>query len=81
VESTHKKIVEYLTPMLGETTANNLLRHYCARMGMPIEDIQPGHLSDLAGAMEPMLAVWLGSAGATRLAQEMGGMSDERKLK
>ena len=38
---------------------------------MPIEDIGPGHLSDLANAMKPMLAVWLGSAGAARLAQEL----------
>ena len=67
----HEKIVEYLTPTLGEATANNLLRHYCARMRMPIEEIRPSHLSDLASAMRPMLAVWLGSAGATRLAQEI----------
>jgi len=77
----HKKIIEYLTPMLGEATANNLLRHYCARMNMPIEEIRPNHLSDLATAMKPMLAVWLGSAGATRMAQELGELIDGGKLK
>ena len=71
MEKMHQQIVQYLTPMLGEATANNLLKHYCARMRMPIEDIGPSHLSDLANAMKPMLAVWLGSAGATRLAQEL----------
>ncbi|HEV8483174.1 MAG TPA: hypothetical protein VGV87_06425 [Blastocatellia bacterium] len=71
VEKMHQQIVQYLTPMLGEATANNLLKHYCARMCMPIEEIGPGHLSDLANAMKPMLAVWLGSAGAARLAQEL----------
>ena len=71
VEKMHQQIVQYLTPMLGEATANNLLKHYCARMRMPIEDIGPSHLADLANAMKTMLAVWLGSAGASRLAQEL----------
>jgi hypothetical protein len=77
----YKQIIEYLTPMLGEATANNLLRHYCARMKMPIEDIQPSHLADLATAMKPMLAVWLGSAGATRMAQELGELVEGVTLK
>jgi hypothetical protein len=67
----HKRIVDYLTPLLGEATALNLVRHYCARMRMSVDDIGPGHMSDLATAMRPMLAVWLGSAGATRVAQEL----------
>jgi hypothetical protein len=67
----YKRIVDYLTPLLGEATALNLVRHYCVRMRMSVEDITPGHMSDLAAAMRPMLAVWLGSAGATRVAQEL----------
>jgi hypothetical protein len=66
-----QQIVEYLKPMLGEATANNLLRHYCARLHMSVEEIKPSHLSDLASAMKPMLAVWLGTAGAARVAQEI----------
>ena len=81
MEKIHQQIVDYLTPMLGEATANNLLRHYCARMRMPIEEIGPGHLSDLANAMKPMLAVWLGSAGAARLAQELAELGKGAKLK
>ena len=67
----HKRIVDYLTPMLGEATAANLVRHYCARMRMSVDDITPSHMSDLASSMRPMLAVWLGSTGATRVAQEL----------
>lgn len=66
-----QQIVEYLKPMLGEDTANNLLRHYCARLRMSVEEINPSHLPDLARAMKPMLAVWLGTAGAARVAQEI----------
>ena len=77
----HQQIVEYLTPMLGKATANNLLRHYCAKMGMPLEDIRPSHLSDLANAMKPMLAVWLGSAGAARLAQELAELGKGASLR
>jgi hypothetical protein len=67
----HQIIVDYLTPMLGEATANNLLRHYCVRMRMSVDDLAPQHLPELADAMRPMLAVWLGSAGATRVAGEL----------
>jgi hypothetical protein len=67
----HQQIVDHLRPMLGEATAANLLRHYCARMRMSIEELQPSHLPELAEAMKPMLAVWLGSAGAARVAQEL----------
>jgi hypothetical protein len=71
----HKQILDYLTPLLGEATAKNLLTHYCARMQMSVDDIQPHHMTDLAGAMRPMLAVWLGSAGATRVAGELSQLS------
>jgi hypothetical protein len=71
----HREIVDYLTPMLGEATATNLVRHYCARMRMPIEEIRPHHLPDLADAMRPMLAVWLGTAGAARVAQELAQLA------
>jgi hypothetical protein len=71
----HQQIVDYLKPMLGEATANNLLRHYCARMKMSMEEITPSHIPDLASAMKPMLAVWLGSAGAARTAEELRRLS------
>lgn len=93
----HKQIVEYLMPMLGEATATNLLRHYCTRMRMSVDDIEASHMSELADAMKPMLAVWLGSSGAarvsrelarlgegtiaTRMAQELGELVDGGKLK
>jgi hypothetical protein len=67
----HKQIVDYLTPVLGEATASNMLRHYCAKMRMPAEDLTAGHLPEIAEAMKPMLAVWLGSAGAARVALEI----------
>jgi hypothetical protein len=66
-----REIVEHLTPMLGESTASNLLRHYCARMHMSADELTEGHLQELADAMKPMLAVWLGSVGAARVAQEL----------
>ena len=67
----YQRIVDYLRPMLGEATANNLLRHYCARMRMSVDDLQPSHMSELAASMTPMLAVWLGSVGAARVAGEL----------
>jgi len=70
----HKQIIDYLTPLLGEATANNLLKHYCIRMNMPAESITVSHLPDLASAMRPMLAVWLGSAGAAQVADEIAHM-------
>ncbi len=57
--------------MLGEATAANLLRHYCIKMQMSPEDVTPQHLPELAKTMKPMLAVWLGTAGATRVADEL----------
>jgi len=63
--------MQYLTPMLGQETANNLLKHYCVRMKIAPEDIQPSHLPDLAASMRPMLAVWLGSSGAARVSAEI----------
>lgn len=63
--------MEYLTPMLGQVTASNLLKHYCARMNVAVEAIQPAHLPELADAIKPMLAVWLGSAGAARVSDEI----------
>jgi hypothetical protein len=67
----HEQIVSYLTPMLGEATASNLLKHYCAKMRLSVEDLAPQHLPDLANSMRPMLAVWLGSAGAMRVAENI----------
>lgn len=67
----HKEIIKYLTPMLGEATAANLLKHYCVKMSLSVEDIKPSQLPELADAMRPMLAVWLGSPGAARVAQEI----------
>ncbi|HWC77602.1 MAG TPA: hypothetical protein VG778_09070 [Blastocatellia bacterium] len=67
----HQEIVKYLMPMLGEATATNLLRHYCARMRMAVEDLKPSDMPELAIAMKPMLAVWLGSAGAERVSHEL----------
>jgi hypothetical protein len=70
----HKQILDYLTPLLGEATANNLLKHYCARMSMTAEQISPSHLPELASAMRPMLAVWLGSAGAAQVSDGIAQM-------
>jgi hypothetical protein len=66
---------EFLAPMLGEATALNLLKHYCGRMKMTPEDIRPSHLPDLATSMRPMLAVWLGSAGASKVSEEIAQMA------
>ncbi|HEY7547293.1 MAG TPA: hypothetical protein VID27_20530 [Blastocatellia bacterium] len=67
----HQQILNYLAPMLGEATAANLLRHYCVKMRMSVEDIHRDQLPQLAEAMRPMLAVWLGSEGAARVAEEL----------
>jgi len=67
----YQQIVQYLAPMLGEATATNLLRHYCARMQMQADSLSPEHLPALADSMRPMLAVWLGSNGAARVAEEI----------
>jgi len=67
----HQELIQYLTPMLGQATAANLLTHYCSRMKISIDEITPGHLHDLADAMRPMLAVWLGTTGATQVAKEI----------
>jgi hypothetical protein len=75
VSRMHQTIVDYLTPILGEATAQNLIRHYCIRMRMSAEDLMAQHLKELADAMRPMLAVWLGSAGATRVAEEIAQLA------
>jgi hypothetical protein len=77
----HKQIVTYLTPMLGEATASNLLRHYCLKMRLPVEDISSEHLPELANAMRPMLAVWLGSAGAMRVAEDIAQLARGAKAR
>jgi hypothetical protein len=77
----HQQLLNYLTPMVGETTAANLLKHYCARMKLQVEQIDPRHLPVLADSMRPMLAVWLGSAGAARVAgqiAQLGGKEEAR---
>jgi hypothetical protein len=71
----HKTVVNYLTPILGEATAQNLIRHYCIRMRMSADDLMAQHLRELADAMRPMLAVWLGSAGAARVAEEIAQLA------
>jgi hypothetical protein len=67
----HKQLIDYLTPLLGQETAANMLKHYCARMNLAFEDLQASHLPEIAVAMKPMLAVWLGSTGATQVAEEI----------
>ena len=76
----HNELLRYLTPVLGEATAENMLKHYCARLNIPVDDIKETDLPELAVSMKPMLAVWLGSAGAARVAEEIarlgkGGVS------
>ena len=76
----HNELLRYLTPVLGEATAENMLKHYCARLNIPVDDIKETDLPELAVSMKPMLAVWLGSAGASRVAEEIarlgkGGVS------
>jgi hypothetical protein len=71
----HQTIVDYLTPILGEATAQNLIRHYCIRMRMSVEDVRAQHLGELADAMRPMLAVWLGSEGASRVSEEIAQLA------
>jgi hypothetical protein len=67
----HEKILGYLSPLLGEVTTRNLLKHYCIKMQISPENITPNHVPELADAMRPMMAVWLGSAGASHAAQEI----------
>lgn len=73
----HRELIQYLTPMLGQTTAANLLTHYCNRMKISADQITSNDLPDLADAMRPMLAVWLGSTGATQVAKEIAQMGKE----
>lgn len=77
----HEQIVSYLTPMLGEATASNLLKHYCVKMRMSVEEIAPQHLPELANAMRPMLAVWLGSSGAMRVAEDIAQLARGAKTR
>jgi hypothetical protein len=44
-------------------------------MRMSVEDVMAQHLGELADAMRPMLAVWLGSEGATRVAEEIAELA------
>lgn len=70
----HEKILDYLSPVLGEATAKNLLKHYCIKMNIVAEEITPLNLPELADAMRPMMAVWLGSAGALQASQELANL-------
>ena len=67
----HEQIVNYLSPLLGEATAKNLLKHYCIKMKISLDDISAGRLPEIADAMRPMMAIWLGSAGALQASQEI----------
>jgi hypothetical protein len=67
----HEKILSYLAPVLGEATARNLLKHYCIQMHLTAEEIPPSRVPELAIAMRPMMAVWLGTAGALRASEEI----------
>ncbi|MGH9761363.1 MAG: hypothetical protein ACREDR_17990 [Blastocatellia bacterium] len=77
----HDQLMNYLTPMLGQATASNLLKHYCARMKIAASEIQQSHLPDLASSMQPMLAVWLGSAGAARVSEEIAQLGRRAEAK
>jgi len=77
----HQKLLNYLTPMLGEATAANLLKHYCARMKVRVEQIDPRDLPVLADSMRPMLAVWLGSAGAARVAGQIAQLDGKEEVR
>ena len=72
----YKQILDYLTPILGEATATNLLKHFCARLSLNEDAIEPSHLPDLASAMCPMMAVWLGSSGADHVAEEIAHLGE-----
>lgn len=67
----HEQIVSYLSPLLGEATAKNLLKHYCIKMKISAEDISATILPEFADAMRPMMAIWLGSEGAQHASQEI----------
>jgi hypothetical protein len=67
----YERILGYLAPVLGEATAKNLLKHYCIQMRISMEDISPSRVPELANAMRPMMAVWLGTAGALRASEEI----------
>lgn len=71
----HERILGYLAPVLGEATARNLLKHYCIKMQMSVEDITPSQVPELAQAMRPMMAIWLGTAGALRASEEIASLS------
>jgi len=72
-----QELMRYLTPMLGEVTASNLIKHYCARMKISADDLKPADLPDLATSMRPMLAVWLGSTGAARVSDEIAQLGSK----
>ena len=67
----HEQIISYLSPLLGEATAKNLLKHYCIKMKIASEEISSVNLPEFADAMRPMMAVWLGSEGARQASQEI----------
>lgn len=70
----HERILGYLAPVLGEATARNLLKHYCIKMHIAVEELTPSQVPELANAMRPMMAVWLGTAGAMRASEEIARM-------
>jgi hypothetical protein len=70
----HERILGYLAPVLGEATARNLLKHYCIKMHIAVDEITPSQVPELANAMRPMMAVWLGTAGALRASEEIARM-------
>jgi hypothetical protein len=77
----HEQLMQYLTPMLGQATASNMLKHYRVRMKVSPDELRPGDLPDLASSMRPMLAVWLGSAGAARVADEIADLGRRTNLR
>ena len=72
----YEEILGYLSPVLGETTARNLLQHYCIKMRISVDEISQATLPELASAMRPMMAVWLGTAGATRVSEEIARLGE-----
>lgn len=67
----YEQIVSYLSPLLGEATAKNLLKHYCIKMKISLDEISIQRLPEIADAMRPMMAVWLGSEGALNASQDI----------
>jgi hypothetical protein len=68
-------IVSVLAPGVGESLARASVDMHLSKVGLDRQTLGPQHLEELVRAIQPGLAVFVGKADATLLADRLLGLS------